>query len=381
MKRRDALAVALLAAAACSSDPPRVAEPSAMEPVAVSVEVVQEASAPETIVITGVVRPRRTATIAAQVMAQVRDVVVEESQRVTAGQTLINLDDRQLHARVQAADAMRDEAEAATAASAQAVRAAEARLALAIATHERFETLLSKESASQHEYDVAEAGRRAAEADLEQARAQQTQAEAQRGQAEAETATARTILGFARIAAPIPGIVSQRHVDPGDLAIPGLPLLEIEGAAYRLEAPIPASMITTVRVGQEVGVSIEALGADGPHTGRIAQIEPSSDDESRTFLAKIALSPSGGLRAGLYGQVSLLSGERSVRTVSPSAVVERGQIRSVYVAAGGVAQRRLVTLGGSVEGRYEVLSGLGVGERVILDPGELADGSSIEERR
>ena len=76
MKRQDVLAVALLAAA-CSSDPPRVGEPGTTEPVGVSVEIVNEASAAETIAVTGVVRPRRTATIAAQVMAQIRDVSCE----------------------------------------------------------------------------------------------------------------------------------------------------------------------------------------------------------------------------------------------------------------------------------------------------------------
>ncbi len=277
---------------------------------------------------------------------------------------------------------MKAEAEAAIVAGRQGVAAAEAQLALATATHERYSTLLEKESVSQHEYDAAEAGLKAAQASLEQARAQAAQAEAKQSQAEAQIASSETALGYAHIAAPFAGVVTARHVDPGDLAHPGTPLIEIEQSGeYRLEAPVPESLIGSIRVGQQVAVAVDALGEDGPTQGRIALIEPAADASSRTFLAKVSLPATAGLRSGLYGRVFLPGGERNVVGVPATAVVERGQIRSVFVVEDGTARRRLVTLGESLDGRYEVLSGLEPGDSVVLNPGDLADGSPVEERR
>ncbi len=376
------LSLAAAVLAACGGAPPAEIESAPKTPVRVEVEQLSVQAIPQTVPLTGVVRARRQATIAAQVMGSVRRVAVEEGQRVSAGQPLIELDGQQLASGVAAARAMRDEADAAIAAGKQAVSAAEAQLALATVTHERYQTLLSKKSASQQEYDVAEAGLKAAQAVLEQARASTAQAQAKRAQAEAQIASAETMLGYTEISAPIAGVVTQRFVDPGDLANPGMPLLEIEQAGeYRLEAAVPESLISTIRVGQQVGVSIESLGDNGPTQGRIAQIDPSANDASRTFTVKVALGSPSGLRSGLYGQLLLPGDERNGLSVPSSAVVSRGQIQSVFTVQDGTARLRLVTLGEMLDGRYEVLSGLAAGDRVVLDPSGIADGSPVQERR
>ena len=374
------LAVALLAA--CGGAPPAETETAALTPVRVEVEQLAAETISRAVPLMGVVRARRQATIAAKVMGYVRQVTVEEGQQVSAGQPLIELEDQQLASGVAAARAMREEADAAIEAGRQGVRAAEAELALAKVTHGRYQTLLSKKSASQQEYDVAEAGLKAAAATLEQARASTAQAQAKRARAEAQISSAETMLGYTHVSAPMAGIVTQRFVDPGDLANPGMPLLEIEQAGgYRLEAAVPESLISTIRVGQQVEVAIEALGESGPTNGRIAQIDPSADDASRTFTVKVALGPHTGLRSGLYGQLLLPGGERSGLSVPSSAVISRGQIQSVFAVQDGTAHRRLVSLGELLAGRYEVLSGLAVGDRVVLDPSGVVDGSPVEERR
>jgi multidrug efflux pump subunit AcrA (membrane-fusion protein) len=372
----------LVALAACGGTPPAETESAPRTPVQVEVEQLSVETIQQTVALTGVVRARRQATIAAQVMGAVLRVAVEEGQRVSAGQALIELDDQQLASSAAAARAMRDEADAAIAAGGQGVSAAEAQLALATVTHQRYETLLSKKSASQHEYDVAEAGLKAAQAALEQARANTAQAQAKRAQAESQLASAETMLGYAQITAPIAGIVTRRSVDPGDLASPGMPLLEIEQAGeYRLEAAVPESLISAIRVGQQVGVSIESLGESGPTQGRIAQINPTADDASRTFTVKVTMGSQSGLRSGLYGQLLLPGGERSGLSVPSSAVVSRGQMQSVFTVEEGTARLRLVTLGELADGRYEALSGLTAGDRVVLDPSGVSDGSPVEERR
>jgi HlyD family secretion protein len=88
-----------------------------------------------------------------------------------------------------------------------------------------------------------------------------------------------------------------------------------------------------------------------------------------------------GLRSGLYGQLLLPGGERSGLSVPSSAVVSRGQMQSVFTVEEGTARLRLVTLGELADGRYEALSGLTAGDRVVLDPSGVSDGSPVEERR
>lgn len=372
----------LVGLAACGGTPPAETEQAPRTPVRVEVEQLTVETIAQTIPLTGVVRARRKATIAAQVMGAVRRVAVEEGQQVTAGQELIELDDQQLASGVAAARAMRDEADAAIGAGRQAVSAAEAQLALAKVTHERYQTLLSKKSASQHEYDVADAGLNAAQASLEQARASTAQASAKRAQAEANLASAETTVGYGRISAPMAGVVTERFVDPGDLASPGMPLLEIEQAGeYQLEAAVPESLISSLRVGQQVGVAIESLGDSGPTEGRITQIDAAGDADSRTFTVKASLGSQAGLRSGLYGQLFVQGDERSELSVPSSSVVSRGQIQSVFTVEDGTARLRLVTLGELLDGRYEVLSGMSAGDRVVLDPSGVSDGSPVEERR
>jgi multidrug efflux pump subunit AcrA (membrane-fusion protein) len=130
-----------------------------------------------------------------------------------------------------------------------------------------------------------------------------------------------------------------------------------------------------------VGVAIESLGENSPTEGRIAQIDPAADAASRTFTVKASLAAPAGLRSGLYGQLLVPGVERSGLSVPSSAVVSRGQIQSVFTVEDATARLRLVTLGQMLDGRYAVLSGLSAGDRVILDPSGLADGSPVEERR
>jgi RND family efflux transporter MFP subunit len=157
-----------------------------------------------------------------------------------------------------------------------------------------------------------------------------------------------------------------------------MPLLEIEqSGGYRLEVAVPESDAGRLRIGEEMNIRIDALGADSPTSGRIVEIVPSVDPGSRTFIAKIALPNQPLLRSGLYGRAFLPGQERELLTVPVAAVVDRGQLRSVFVVEGGHVQRRLVTLGEERAGRIEVLSGLSAGDQIVLNPANAVDGAPV----
>jgi RND family efflux transporter MFP subunit len=167
-------------------------------------------------------------------------------------------------------------------------------------------------------------------------------------------------------------------VEPGDLAVPGQPLLVLDDfRAYRLEAEVGESAIGRVRMGQRVPVTLDALGRT--LEGRVAEIIPAADPASRTVTVKLELPADADLRSGLFGRAHFLVGERQALTVPLSALVERGQLTGVYVVdPRSVARFRLVTAGERRAGRAEILSGLAAGERIAGDGTErLSDGVRV----
>src|SRR5581483_7702745 len=378
MNRLLPLIILLLLTSACSPEKTTLAAGATQPPAfAGPVETVTPSPIVQTYRASGTVRARYTADIAAKISANILEMRVQAGDRVTAGQTLVVLDRANLEASLRRAEAACAEAEGAIAEAENAITGANANLDLARVTHRRFEDLLAKASVSQQESDESQARLKNAGAALEMAASKRRQAEARRSQAEAELAAARVALGYATLAAPFSGLVTQRKADPGSLAIPGMPLLTVEREGnLRLEASIDESRLGLVRIGEQVAVEIDGLNRTV--SGRVAETVPSIDAATRSFLAKIELPAIPGLRAGMFGRAAFAGGEREALLVPQSAVLERGQVRSVYVVENEIARLRLVMPGDARENRREILSGLTAGEKVIVAPPPLlSDGTRV----
>ena len=103
----------------------------------------------------------------------------------------------------------------------------------------------------------------------------------------------------------------------------------------------------------------------------MVEIVPAVDLASRSFLVKVELPSDTRLRSGLFGRARFPRGERTSLLIPRSAVVERGQLRGVYViGANQIAELRYVTLGKTARDQVEVLSGLQAGEKLITAPGD-----------
>jgi len=117
----------------------------------------------------------------------------------------------------------------------------------------------------------------------------------------------------------------------------------------------------------------------GTVAGRIEEIVPALDAASHSFVVKVGLSGPGGLRSGQYGKLRAGNGTRRALVVPATALVEQGQVQRVYVVEGGVARGRLVTTGGRIDGRVEVLSGLAARDMVVAPvPPSMTDGARVE---
>jgi RND family efflux transporter MFP subunit len=315
------------------------------------------AQTPQTIQTTGTIHARETATISAQVPGHIRQVLVQAGDRVGAGQLLVTLDDAAMQAAV-------SQAIAAQSAVAKQQAAAQANAQLAAGTLARYEILQAEKSVSPQEFDEVQK--------RSQAAALEVQAfEAQNEAAQAAVAGARTQLEYTALHAPFAGIVTARMVDPGALAAPGVPLLQVDrDGPLQVYTTVDESMIGAVRAGMKVPVGVEGLDGAGL-TGTVAEIVPAADPASRSFLVKLDLPEAKNLRAGMYATAGF-PGETKTMILAPqSAVVTRGSLACVYALdAGGVAQLRYVTVGQRHGDQVEILSGVAAGEALVNNPGD-----------
>ena len=181
---------------------------------------------------------------------------------------------------------------------------------------------------------------------------------------------------FALITAPFDGVVSEKMVEPGNMAAPGTPLLRVEDTrGYRLDVRVDESRIGQVAVGAAVSVAVDSGTGGAPATlgGTVAEIARAVDADARAFLVKVALPASAGLRSGSFGRAQFRGHARRALTVPASALVQRGQLTSVLVVEQDTARLRLVSVRGT-----EVLAGLSEGDVVIVAaPPTVTDGSRV----
>ncbi len=312
---------------------------------------------PQTLQMTGTVHAKETAVISPQVPGHIRQVLVQAGDRVRAGQLLVVLDDAAMQSAVQ-------QAAAAQAAVEKQQAAAETNAQLASGTLARYQMLKDEKSVSPQEFDEVQKHSQAAALQLQAL-------EAQSAGAKAAVEGARTQLGYTSLHAPFAGIVTARMADPGTLAAPGVPLLQVDrDGPLQVYTTVDESLISTVRIGMKVAVGIEGFDA-AEISGTVAEIVPAADPASRSFLVKLDLPAVKNLRAGMYATAGFPGATKPMILAQQSAVVMRGSLACIYALdQDGVAQLRYVTIGSRHGDQVEILSGAAAGEALVNNPGD-----------
>jgi membrane fusion protein (multidrug efflux system) len=274
------------------------------------------------------------ATLATRVAAAVKAVHVQEGQRVARGQLVVSLGDADLRG---------------------ALAAARTALDAATAQERRTRSLLAERAATQAELELAST---------------------QRAQAEAALAAARANLDYTQLRAPFAGTVQARRADPGDLVGPGQPLLVLEGDALELQASLSEAEAAGLALGATV--RFEADGLSG--TATVTALTPGADPVSHRRGVRARIAGAGGLRSGAFARLEVPGGgPATVRAWVPrSALVERGDLTGVFIAAAGRAELRWLAVGEPAGDGVMIRAGLRPGERVIDAPGALRDGQAVE---
>src|SRR6266545_8283228 len=244
-------AAALLLMISCSKQP----ETGKTTPIfqGAKIETAQLSTVDDYYEAVGTVRAKNGSVIAARVMGNIVALYVREGDRVRAGQTLIEIENRDAGIQIQKSQAGVREAQEALNEVERNINAAESARAAARAnetlagtTLNRYQTLFDRHSVSPQEFDEVRAKFEIARAESERSdrmlqatKARQNQVLARIDQAKADVSNARVYAGYARLASPINGIIVAKQADVGSLATPGAPLLTIENdERYRLEVSV-----------------------------------------------------------------------------------------------------------------------------------------------
>lgn len=331
------VAGSLLALSACGNE----RNAAELPPLpALATITIQEANSDQGRAWDGVVEAIQRADLSAQTTGRAVGVDADVNDRVAAGAVLLRLSAVEQQAGVNVARAQ--------------LHAADAAASEAEATVARYTALAAKQLVSRLQIDQLRATRDRDVAARDAARAQLLQAEQQ---------TEYTV-----VRAPFAGLVSARHVEPGESIVAGQPLMSVYApGALRIQVQVPQSEADAIGVLKRAQVVL----ADGRAIAAAAvTVYPAADAAAHSVTVRVVLPElTDPPRPGATAKVMFaIPGVGGVVRIPSSALVQRGEISGTYVLDGNRLFLRQLRLGVHAGEQVEVLAGLKGGERVAADP-------------
>lgn len=340
---RAAATIALAAAvlAGCGGDKP-VTPLESRAAVEVKTALVEMREVDTTYSAEAVVEAVRQSTVAAQVAGRIVELRFDVGDTVKRGEVIVRIDERAATQAVAASEAQVTEAQAA--------------LANARAQYERSKLLVSQKFISASALDKVEADYKAA-----QARVSALLASA------GQVATERS---FTTIVAPYTGVVSARHVELGEMATPGKPLMTgFDPSTLRVVANVPQTQLAAIQAGARARIEVPSLNQW--LDVKELTVVPTADPRTHTSRVRLDLpKTTAGLYPGVFARAHFSVGKAMRLMLPRDAVIQRSELTAVYVIDDkGVPQLRQVRLGNVTDDRsIEVLAGVKPGERVAIEP-------------
>jgi len=335
---------------------------------------------------TGTLEARISATISPKISGRIVEVLVDQGDRVEAGQVLFRLDDSDLSRQVEIAENTLVSARRAVERQNADVTRANASLNLARIEHRRIEELLPQDSATSIELDRTTESLRMAEADL-------TRSEAALGEANSQVAVASSTLDYQRarladsvIAAPFAGLIARRDHEAGDVVVPGSSVfLMLDTREMWIRAWVDETEMGRLHPDQAARIVFRSE-PERSFPGHVARLGREADRETREFVVDVFADSlpenwAVGQRAEVYIETARAT---EVLTAPVNAVVWRDGQSGVFVENGGQAMWRPVRLGIRGAQSVEVQEGLAAGERIITPASPTAaalrDGQRVKVR-
>ncbi|MBS3744968.1 MAG: efflux RND transporter periplasmic adaptor subunit [Wenzhouxiangellaceae bacterium] len=304
---------------------------------------VARATLVEKVRLDGSVEAVQESTVSAQTAGTIMELPFDVDDQVEQGALIARLEDTEQRSRLRQAEGNREEAEAS--------------LLDARQQFERIESLYRQDVASRSDFD--------------EARNRLDGARARFVRAEAAVAEAREELDYTRVEAPYSGVVTARHVEVGESVRPGQPLLSgFSLDELRVVAGVPQRYVEHAQDASRLTVSLD----DG-RTLPVARITvfPFADAESHSFRIRLYLEErTDGIAPGMLVRVDLAADERETLWIPAESLLQRGELRAVFVRGEqGRPRLRQVRVGVRESDRLEILSGLDVDDAVAARPNAL----------
>ncbi|MDZ7814504.1 MAG: efflux RND transporter periplasmic adaptor subunit [Planctomycetota bacterium] len=376
----------------------------------------------------GTVRANTQSVISGQVNGTVMETFVRDGVRVTKGQKLLKVDDReymtvlreaekglemakvqlqqsrqtllQAQAQYQQAVAGLRVSEQTKERAIQQLAAAEENFRRLKADFERSQKLFEQGTVTEQQFEAARAAYVSAKANAEQARIaidiakagiEQAREAIKAAEAGKEQATsgvenaklgveraqevlerARISLAYTVVIAPADGFIGQTFADTGDLVFPGKPLVEFYSRnGFEVQTYVRESLFEKVAIGDTYSVIIESIGYEDD--AKVVEIIPSArpHEPNMTSCFKVELSDNDRIYPGMFARVRIPIDKRRAFLVPDNAIRRVGMLETVTVESDGLAVTRYVKTGERMlDGRVEVISGLSDGEVISVRGGE-----------
>jgi membrane fusion protein (multidrug efflux system) len=338
---RAIVAFALFASlsSSCKKKEAEIAPKGSSPPAHVALVTVQEASAPDVLMLTGLIAADQRSEVTADTQGKVISVLVERGQRVRMGQPVVQLDVRTATFSAREAKANLD--------------AARAQKQLAEEECKRAQALLDKGALTRSEYD-----RQAAQctSTLEQVNA---------AKARADMITKSVSDGLVR--APFDGQVTEKSVAPGEWVAPGKTLFTlVDDDPLRVELSVPEAVIDRIRNGQQVHVTTIAH-PDRYYPATVTRIG-GEIGKSRALIVEATLASHTDLVPGMFAEAYVVIGQRLQPVVPSTAVKKTGKLWHAFVVINGELQDRIVQIQAAPQpapGQVAILQGLKSGEPIV----------------
>jgi HlyD family secretion protein len=404
----------------------------------VTVETVKTRDLEAVVSASGKIQPKRFVNISADTSGRVVNLAVNEGDRVTAGQFLLQIDPRTLRTRVESGQAALQGAVSALDQARQAVETARVQLTVAEQTFKRQQDLWAKQLTTREALERAENDVKIAQSGLSEREKQVRTQEMRLGQDRATLQSAQFDLSKVRIESPIAGIITRRNVQEGETAVVGtmnnagtVLLTVADMSVIQAEVEVDETNIPNVTLGQLAKIAIDAI-PDRTFKGHVTEIgnspiqatgQQASTQQATNFKVVVVLDeavpdvrpgftctadittairknvvavpiPAVAVRELVYdasGKVVKAPRAERRRNAAPPATpvateLEPGQTRKetegVFVIRTGRAEFVPVKIGIAGDKYFEVLSGIKAGDAVITGPYNsvrgMADGDTVK---
>lgn len=343
----------LLAACGSSEEKPAFSK----QAVAVQTAKAASGNAGASIDAAGQIEAVHNAMISTRMMGTIQKIHVDIGDHVKKGQLLFSIHAADIQAKGGQVTAN--------------IAAAEAALANAQKDYERFTALYKQNSATAKELDNVTLQYKAAQAQVEAARQMRNEVNAN--------------MSYAAVTAPFDGIITQKMMEEGGLASPGMPVLAMEQpGALQISATVSESAVNHIRVGDPVSIYVSAI--DKSISGKVSRLSESATASGGLFVVKV--TPDGsteGLRSGMFANLNFTAAKsehvksESGVMVPESAIVHNQELSGLYtVSDKGTAVLRWVRTGRKSGDQVEILSGLSSGETYVIQAsGRLFNGAPV----